>query len=137
MKNNFSYSDIPKITTNDGHNECTPVFSFTNYCTDKLNAKYFNKNAICKKEEFINFFLGLRDFSQCKWKDIKTHHQFHYHEIDDDKNINSKLSIDETIPLVQFKFPGDKESRVIGFFDSNNIFNIVLYDYSHQIYKRK
>lgn len=136
MKNNFKTLLSQPIKTNSGYNNLKPLFSFENFCSDNCNS-YFCEKMITKKKEFINFFLGMRKFSNLTWKDIKEDKQFHFHEIDTDKNINSKLKIDETIPLVQFKLPDDKESRIIGYFDSKNIFNIVVYDYTHQIYKRK
>ena len=61
---------------------------------------------------------------------------FHFHEIDDDKNINARLMIDEKIVIVQFKILGEKQSRIVGYFDNENVFNIVAYDYNHNIYQR-
>lgn len=109
-----------------------PVFSFRNY----KESDFFKENDIKNKKEFFSFFSKMQSFSSLKWKDIKTNKQFHFHEIDYDKHINSKLKIAEEISLVQFKLIGDKESRVIGFFDNDNVFNIVAYDYLHKIYPR-
>ena len=39
--------------------------------------------------------------------------------------------------LDQFKIQGQKQGRFIGFFDENNIFNILLYDSQHQGNPRK
>lgn len=71
------------------------------------------------------------------WSQIKMSGNFHFHEIDFDKNINSKLKILPEISLMQFKLSGDRKSRIVGYFDNNNVFNIVAYDYSHKIYPKK
>lgn len=116
-----------------GHNELHPVFSFANF----KKSAFFTPEMITGKSELYDFFVNMADFSTQKWKDIKTKPKiFHFHEIDNDKNINAKLDVSEEIALVQFKIPGEKQSRVVGYFDSGNVFNIVVYDYNHQIYSR-
>ena len=116
-----------------GYNELYPVFSFAHFKESNL----FCPEMIQEKSEFCNFFVNMAKFSVQKWKDIKANPRiFHFHEIDDDKNINARLMIDEKIVIVQFKIPGEKQSRIVGYFDNENVFNIVAYDYNHKIYQR-
>ena len=125
-----TYNSFVKTT---GYNELYPVFSFANF----KESEFFTPEMIQKKEELYYFFVNMSKFSTQKWKDIKTKPNiYHFHEIDNDKNINAKLKIDEEITLVQFKIPGEKQSRIVGYFDNENVFNIVTYDYKHLIYKR-
>ena len=126
MKNNFGN---PK----SGYNNIYPDFSFKNYQI----SEYFKEIDISNKKEFFNFFNNIQRFSSKTWEEIKKNKkQFHFHEIEFDKGIHSKLKIPNDIELIQFKLPSDKESRIVGYFDSDNIFNIVIYDYRHQIYPR-
>ena len=78
-------------------------------------------------------------FSEKTWGEIKQDSvKFHYHAIENDKSIYKEIKFKDEIPtLYQFKLLGCKQSRIIGFYDEKNNFNIVAYDYSHQIYKRK
>ena len=90
------------------------------------------------KKELHDFFVNMAKFSNQQWKVIKTNPKmFHFHEIDNDKDINARLHIDEDVLLVQFKITGEKQSRIVGYFDDKNVFNIIAYDYDHKIYPRK
>lgn len=116
-----------------GYNELYPFFSFAHF----KESVFFTPDMIQDKAELYDFFVNIASFSTQKWKDIKINPKiFHFHEIDDDKDINAKLKIDDEITLVQFKIPGEKQSRIVGYFDNENVFNIVAYDYKHSIYKR-
>ena len=46
------------------------------------------------------------------------------------------LSALDVAKYLLFKIPGEKQSRIVGYFDNENVFNIVAYDYKHSIYKR-
>lgn len=116
-----------------GYESLYPVFSFRYY----KESEFFKENDTESKKEFHRFFSRISGFSSMTWGKIKLSGSYHFHEIDNDKHINSKLKINQGISLVQFKLSGDKESRVVGYFDNDNVFNIVAYDYNHKIYPRK
>lgn len=104
------------------------------------NSEYFSKENSNQKEcNLYNFLEGLSAFSEKTWGEIKQDSvKFHYHAIENDKSIYKEIKFKDEIPtLYQFKLLGCKQSRIIGFYDEKNNFNIVAYDYSHQIYKRK
>lgn len=126
----MSSNSFSKIKT--VYEKLYPVFSFKNY----KHSKFFESKNIENKKEFYNFFTHISGFSNLTWEKIKTG-DYHFHEIDNDKNINTKLKVSQEISLIQFKLSGDRESRIIGFFDSDNVFNVVAYDYNHKVYPRK
>lgn len=135
VKNKFktktSKKDI-KFASNTGYNNSCPIFSFAKYIE---NSDYFNKEH--SKEErnsLYNFLRNLKAFSNFTWGQIKQDSKtFHCHEIEKDIRILKEY---DTIDLTQFKIPGQKQGRFVGFFDENNVFNILIYDSQHNIYKR-
>ena len=118
---------------NTGYDRLYPVFTFREY----RESRFFEARDIENKRELFNFFSNISSFSSLTWQQIKISGNYHFHEIDSDKDINSKLNVPEEISLIQFKLSGDRESRIIGYFDDRNVFNIVAYDYKHKIYPRK
>lgn len=141
MKNQFANSKLSIKNQfiskeNCGIDKFFPCFSFRYF---KHN-KYFSKENSNQKEcNLYNFLEGLSAFSEKTWGEIKQDSvKFHYHAIENDKSIYKEIKFKDEIPtLYQFKLLGCKQSRIIGFYDEKNNFNIVAYDYSHQIYKRK
>lgn len=130
VKNQFSSSQ------NKGIDNLFPCFSFRHF----RHTKYFSKENSNQRDcNLYNFLEGLKSFSERTWGEIKKKPaQFHYHEIENDKSIYKEISFEDEIPtLYQFKLPSDRQSRVVGFYDEKNDFNVVIYDYSHQVYKRK
>ena len=126
-KNDFS------IHIAGGYNNLSPVFSFSKYIE---SSEYFSKeHSKDERNSLYNFLVNIREFSKFTWGKIKENPQiFHFHPVE--KNIpilNEYLSVD----LAQFKVPGLKQGRLIGFLDEQNVFNILLYDSQHNIYSRK
>jgi len=84
-------------------------------------------------------FERLRRFSQTTWAKIKQAPQaHHFHGIEwsetaEPHGFNNPLL--RAYPACQFKL--FQECRVIGFFNSSNIFEIVWIDRHHKIYPRK
>lgn len=119
-----------------GYDTLYPGFGFmyfkhTSYFTEQ-NAK----EPLCN---LYDFFSALQKISTLTWREIKQKPKmFHFHEIPGDKAIYNEIKFKETVIkdtlLIQMKLPGDRESRIVGFFDEANIFNIVAYDYNHNIY---
>lgn len=110
-----------------------PVFSFCDYIVDDnyFSAEDANEPRHC----LYKFFENLNKFSKTTWGDMRSNPQvYHFHPMDD--NI-SALARFNSCDLEQFKVPGMKHGRFIGFFDKDAVFHILLYDARHQAYKRK
>lgn len=127
-------SKKPKINfgQNNGYNQLYPKFSFVRYIE---NNEYFSEeHANEERHSLYNFFKCIREFSKLTWGEIKQNPKiFHCHAVT--KNI-SILAEYDPVDLTQFKIPGLKEGRFVGFFDEENVFNILLYDSQHNIYER-
>lgn len=122
-----------KFKKNNGYNNLYPCFSFSKYIKD---ANYFSKeNSYEERNSLFNFFKNIKAFSAQTWGEISRNQaMFHFHYIEKDISIlNEYASVD----LTQFKIPGHKQGRFVGFFDENNVFNILLYDSQHSVYSRK
>ena len=87
-------------------------------------------------------FERLKSMSALKWKDIrKGVKTFHFHPIDDWEDTSEPngfkgfpLEIRD-FPTWQFKNFG--ECRFIGFFNADNIFELVWIDRYHKVYPHK
>ena len=119
--------------------EFYPVFSLKYY---EHNHKEFSVQCIKVLDDFHDMFNRLQTMSQFKWKSIKAApHVHHFHPInwaDTSKphGIQSlNIRFKESVPIWQFK--NFKECRIIGFFNSDNIFEIVWIDRDHQVYPQK
>lgn len=121
-----------KFTANGGYNNLYPKFSFSEFVEE---SEYFSKeHSNEERNSLYNFFRNIKKFSKETWGDIKQKpHIYHYHPVEE--NI-SCLNDFDSIDLIQFKIPGQKQGRFVGFLDENNIFNILLYDSQHSIYSR-
>ncbi len=120
-----------------GYETLHPTFSFANYIK---NSKYYTEeHCNNEKDTLYKFMNAMKDISSFTWREIKQNKsQFHAHDIDEKVSEISELSsFDENIPFFQFKLPNHDKGRFIGYFDETGIFNIVLIDRMHQIYKRK
>ena len=107
--------------------ESFPMFSFQHYDHGHGDFSVCCINAI---DDFHSMFERLQTMSQLKWKKIRsTAHMFHFHPIDwsDTSRPNGIPSLNakfkEVPPVWQFK--NFKECRIIGFFNQDNIFEIV------------
>lgn len=121
-------------TGNISYYKLKPTFSFANY--RQIDDYYSLKHSNQDKNSLFNFLLHCASFSNLTWEDIHKSDQFHCHEIEETvKGIPEKEF--KEIPLLQFKLPNHKQGRFVGYIDDRGIFNIILYDYTHSIYKRK
>lgn len=122
-----------KFVKNNGYNNLYPCFSFSNYIEDP---RYFSKeNSNEERNSLFNFFQKIKAFSTQTWGEISQKKDiFHFHSIEKDIPVLNEY---DSVDLTQFKIPGCKQGRFIGFFDENNIFNILLYDSQHTVYSRK
>lgn len=138
MSNKFKHKELSKHNKiksgNISYYKLNPVFSFAKY--KQIDDFYSVEHSNSDKNSLYNFLLNCSSFSKLTWENISKADQFHFHEIEEPIK---GLSDDEfkDIPLLQFKLPNHKQGRFVGFIDENGIFNIVLYDYTHSIYKRK
>lgn len=135
-KNQFKYNKPKKINTimapKCGYHDLFPVFSFKNYVVPNcyFSAEHSNE----KRNSLYNFFVNIRELSQFNWGYMKNKPSvFHFHSIDEDI---PGLQDFNHIDLAQFKVPGQKQGRFIGYFDEKNIFNILIYDSQHNVYSR-
>ncbi len=123
------------FTTGQGYYKHHPVFSFRYY--KQLDKYYSIEHSNKHKNGFYKFLNSSKDFSNMTWRDIsKDSKQFHFHDIDKDIPELQDFEIKDVV-FVQFKLPNHKQSRFVGFFDERSIFNIVIFDYDHNICKRK
>lgn len=118
---------------NSGYHDLNPTFSFKNFIESD---KYFSEeHSNEKRNSLYNFFKSLEAFSSYTWGYMKQHPEiFHFHPFENELNVLNEY---KDAALDQFKVPGLKHGRFIGFFDNNNIFNILLYDSQHKGDPRK
>lgn len=114
-----------------GFDNIKPIFSFAEY----KNSDLFKIEDCTDKSELHKFLSRLANFSKFTWGEIKRSGKFHFHIVDYDKKVY-KLIDDKNLELHQFKVQGDGEARIIGYFNTENIFCIVAYDYNHQLYPK-
>ena len=80
----------------------------------------------------------LKTLSSLRWKEIRLSGNYHFHDIEwkqsnEPKGFNTSILKD--FPALQFKL--FQECRILGFFNQNNVFEIVWVDRHHKVYKRK
>lgn len=135
MKNKFK----PQIRNNKymfkpniGHNKLYPSFTFKNY----RKSDYFTiEDSNEARHNLYNVFDGLTQLSNFTWEWIKNNPRiFHFHDID--IYVAELHKFNDSIDYSQFKVPNLAQGRFVGYFDENNVFNIVLYDANHKIYSR-
>jgi hypothetical protein len=125
-------------TAEPGYNNRYPEFSFKYYAHTHRDYSF---KCIVDIEDFHEMFDRLKAMSGLTWYAIKKAIQFHFHEIEwassEEPNgfTNCLPSTLRSYPACQFKL--FQECRIIGFFNSTNIFEIVWVDRHHQVYKRK
>ena len=123
------------FTTGKGYYKYHPVFSFRYY--KQIDKYYSLEHSNQHKNGFYKFLNASKDFGNMTWEDIsKNSKQFHFHEVDKEIPELNDFEI-EDVSFVQFKLPNHKQSRFVGFFDERNIFNVVIFDYCHNVYARK
>lgn len=132
-KNNRVCPNI-KVGAGSGYHKLLPVFSFIDYIEAP---QYFSEeHANEARNSLYKFLLSIKEFSKFNWGYIQSHPDvFHFHEIR--KNIPILEDNYSSIDILQFKIPGQKQGRFVGFFDENNIFHILIYDSQHNIYERE
>lgn len=113
-----------------------PVFAFNYYVDDDENHSFRCIND-CK--DFWTLFRNLKHMSSLTWDEIKKAHQFHAHEINWNKKtlpkpIKKLEKIPEigNLPLCQFK--AFDESRIVGLFNYDCVFEIIMIAKKHLIY---
>ncbi|MDA8325368.1 MAG: hypothetical protein M0033_04035 [Nitrospiraceae bacterium] len=142
-KAKFSVPDTSKTATHKfaapvgGYYERYPEFSFKHYAHAH---KEYSCRCITAIDDFYEFFEKLRAISALKWKDIKFSGHYHFHPIEwsltaEPSGFKELPAILKGYPACQFKIFG--ECRIIGFFNQNNIFEIVWIDRHHKVYPGK
>lgn len=140
-KPQFLAQEIPKILEHKflpkeaGFHNKYPEFSFKYY---EHSHKKYSVQCITSTKDFHVMFEKLKSMSQLQWKAIKIASQmFHFHPIEwretseprGFKNLPAGLT---ESPAWQFKL--FKECRAIGFFNQDNIFELIWIDREHTIY---
>jgi len=112
-----------------------PIFAFNYYADDD---KDYSFRCINNCRDFWALFRNLKHMSALTWDEIKKSHQFHAHEINWNKKTLpkpiKKLEKNPEIgnlPLCQFK--AFDESRIIGLFNYDCVFEIIMVD-KHKTY---
>ena len=115
-----------------------PVFAFNYYLCNSKNCSF---KTIQSPKSFHVLFKNLRGMSSLTWQEIIDAHQYHAHEVNwaekklpnDIKQLQYNEKIKD-LSLFQFKAFDIEETRIIGLFDYNYIFEIVGLDKAHEIY---
>lgn len=115
-----------------------PVFAFNYYLCNSKNCSF---ESIKSAKSFHILFKNLKGMSSLTWQKIIDAHQYHAHEVNwAKKNIPNdikQLQYNDEIKdlsLFQFKAFDIKETRIIGLFSHDCIFEIVGLDEDHGIY---
>lgn len=132
FKTKSTEKDI-KFTSNTGYYNLYPSFSFSKYIESD---EYFSReHSNERRNSLYNFLQNIKAFSGVTWGEMRQNpKQYHFHPFNENLSILKSYS---AVDLDQFKIQGQKQGRFIGFFDENNIFNILLYDSQHQGNPRK
>lgn len=115
------------------YREAYPYFGFK-YCIDVPKGTTFS--CIKNTSEFCIIFKNLKRLSTISWEQMEQSHDFHSHPVEKYDKFPKKAkdifnSLDNPAPY-QFKI--FKETRIYGFFNASNIFEIVFLDRDHTIY---
>jgi len=117
-----------------------PIFAFNYYLCNSKNCSF---DSIKSARSFHILFKNLKGMSSLIWQKIIDAHQYHAHEINwTEKNIPEdikQLQYNNEIKdfsLFQFKAFDIEQTRIIGFFDYDCIFEIVGLDKDHIVYKK-
>lgn len=143
-KSQFAFPESEKITVNKftlkdpGFYSRHPEFSFKYY--DHAHKEY---SVICigSHKDFHTMFERLKSMSQFKWKQIRAWTDtYHFHPVEwkessEPGGFNKLPSNLRDFPAWQFKLY--RECRAVGFFNPDNIFEVVWIDSKHKVYKRK
>ena len=116
-----------------------PKFRFNYYMCDNKKLSFTCINEIKK---FHLLFKNLRKYCCITWEQIISNHYYHAHDVtwttntlpDAIKNLQNNEEIRDN-PLFQFNpFTKNDPERIIGFFDYDNIFQVLGIDKEHSIY---
>lgn len=106
------------------YHDVFPVFSFRN-CQPEH--RHYKVKETCKKEDMHLLLKHLRMISELPWKRIEgNRNMFHMHTVPNHEG----LSVPEGFELFQIK--AFKHARIIGHFNKDNVFEIVLLDRNHE-----
>ena len=107
-----------------GYDLVHPIFSFR-YCQPDHH-QYRVKDK-CKFDDLHHFLTHLKTMSALKWRDIENNQSmFHMHPVPKKHSVAAP----EGFGLVQFK--AFKEARVIGYFNKENVFEVIIFDRKHE-----
>lgn len=115
-----------------------PVFAFNYYLCD---SKHCSFEPIKSTKSFYILFKKLKGMSSLTWQEISDSRQYHAHEVNwseknmpnDIKQLQNNNEIKD-LSLFQFKAFDIEETRIIGLFNYDCIFEIIGIDKDHGIY---
>lgn len=115
-----------------------PVFAFNYYLCDSKKCSF---KTIKSSNSFHIFFKHLKGMSPLTWQEIINANQFHAHDVkwtenklpNDIKQLQNNEKIKD-LPLFQFKAFDIEETRIIGLFNYDDIFEIIGLDIEHETY---
>jgi len=119
-----------------------PKFRFKYYMCDNRKLSF---KCIKDVKKFHLLFKNLKKYCCITWEQIISSSNYHAHDVtwtlDTLPDAIKKLQNNEEIrdkPLLQFNpFTKDDPERIIGFFDYDNIFQVLGVDKEHNIYSGK
>jgi hypothetical protein len=130
-KNKRNRFDGPKNGVDDKH----PAFSFKHF---ELGHRKYSHKSIADVSEYHSLIEHLTGMSKLVWKEIKTAEQYHAHPIEWNETTEPhgfKNVMLKEYPAFQFK--AFKEARIIGFFNKENVYEIIWIDRLHEVYRRR
>jgi len=113
-----------------------PIFAFNYYVDDD---KEYSFRCINNCKDFWTLFRNLKHMSTLTWDEIQKSRQFHAHEIDWNKKklprpIKKLEKNPEIGDLPLFQFKAFDESRIVGLFNYDCVFEIIMIDKTHRIF---
>lgn len=116
-----------------------PKFRFNYYMCDNRKLSF---KCIKDVRKFYLLFKNFKKYCCLTWEQIISNSNYHAHDVtwtldtlpDAIKKLQNKKEIRDK-PLLQFNpFTKDDPERIIGFFDYDNIFQVLGIDKEHNIY---
>ena len=116
-----------------------PAFSFKYYHDSHQK---FSAKSIKSIDEFIEWLLGLKKLSASTWEALLRAKQAHCHEVRWEQTTQKNGF--QGVPGIPkeynnfspIQFKAFQECRIVGFINSENVFEVIWFDRRHEIYRK-